>query len=281
MILYFASFVLCNLASKINIREFNKTQYDSFRDNLSKNNFLITLVVNSSETVQLYKKNFTDVCNDISTYVNKNVNISYSILIDNDIKNKAIFRVYLPGISEAEVNFNTNMSVSFNSNKILNKCLTLAINLRRLEKSQKSPEVARIKKELREIVKILKILKPDDPKREELLNDYSKLTDELMQYTSEKKQKIKKLKLQLQLHQNESSKSKKIEKKIKKIKKKMSHKKSKSELSQKKLQRIEEKKMINTLKKITDDSYSNTIKVEYKSAKKESLKSNSNKQNEL
>lgn len=224
MLLYFVSFVFCNITSKFNLPEFNKAQYHSFGDQIEKNHFLITLAANNnSEKFQSYKSFFIDICNDLSSYVNENVNISYSILIDHiadDNESYAILLIYLPGISEAELSIYPKMSIAFNSNKILNKCLTLAINLKRFEKSQKSPEITRIKKELREISKMLKTLPSDDLKRKELLNDYSSLTDELMQFTSKNKQKSKKLKLQLQLYTHRSSKANKIEKKIKKIKKK-------------------------------------------------------------
>ena len=120
MIYLLFSYVLCKHASQIKINEFNKTQYNSFRDHLGRNHFLITLTINNkSEKFPFYYDFFNNICHNISYYINENINFTYAILIDNAIKNDAVLLIYLPGMSETELDINTRMSALFNSNKIL------------------------------------------------------------------------------------------------------------------------------------------------------------------
>lgn len=253
---------LCASRPKIDFYEFNVTNYTTFRDNLQKNHFLITLSTNSRDRYDFYKSFFIDICRDIARYFGKEINVSYILLFDKDLKVNydAVFYVYLPGMSEKEVSIYPRFSVAFNSHRIISECLQQSVALRRLEKAQKSPEVARIKEELRQIAKLLRTKDFDDDTRTKYLNDYNSLTNELMQYIPENKQKERKLRLQLQIVPKESRKYKKLEKEIKKekeLREKYSNKKNKSEdeLSPEKIEKIKEKKIIMKLR-IADDNSS-------------------------
>lgn len=259
MLFVIIHFALCDPETKFNIYEFNKTQYNSFRDSIEKNKFLITLATNNSDRYNFYKDFFNDIIKDISCYINEHININYSILFypDLDVNYDATFIIYLPGMTEMETDIYPRLSVAFNTNKILKKCLDIAIKLRRLEKEQKSPEIARIKNELREIAKFLRNPRIEGSKREKLEKDYSALTDELMQYISEDKQNLKKLKFKLQTFRPGSKEYKKIENEIQKYVKneqKYAQKNDGVELSPKKLEKIAEKNMINSLKEASKES---------------------------
>ena len=126
--------------TKININEYGLEKYISFRDNLPKNNFLITLSLNNTNRYQFYKYFLIEIANDISNYVNNDINFSYILLLDSNPDNNfdAVFYVYLPGISEMEVSVYPRLSISYNTNKIIKSCLSQVISLRNLEKELKS-----------------------------------------------------------------------------------------------------------------------------------------------
>lgn len=262
MIFLLFSSIICAIKAKIDFHEFNLTNYGSFRDKLQKNHFLITLSTNNPDKYQFYKSFFIDICKDLAQYVHKNINFSYVLLLDPNLNVNfdATFYVYLPGISEKEVSIYPRLSVAFNTNKIINNCLQQAIDLRRLEKKQKSPEIARIKEELRQLARMIRSGRHPQSTQEKLLEDYNSLTDELMQYIPENKQKERKLRLQLQITSRNDRKYKRIQKEIQKekeIKAKYINK-DKHELSIHKLDKITEKEIIQTLRQASEDS---TLKV--------------------
>ena len=263
MIIFLFYAILGIAQKKIDFHEFNVGSYTSFRDNIEKNRFLITLCIKNSEKYQFYKNFFIDISKDISRYIKSNINVSYVFLLDPNLNNKfeATFYIYLPGISEMEVPIYPRLSVAFNTNKIVKGCLQQAIDLRRLEKEQKSPEIARIKEELRQIAKMLKKKSLDHSKQEKLMEDYKTLTEELMQYIPENKQKERRLRLQLQITSAKSSKYKKIEKEISKEKQIRENFKQNSphELSPHKLDKLNEKQIIQFLRDAVDKSSLNVI----------------------
>lgn len=262
MIFLLFSSIICAHEAKLDFHEFDLTDYGSFRDKLQKNHFLITLSTNNSDKYQFYKSFFMDICNDLSQYAQKDINFSYVLLLDPNlnVNYDAAFYIYLPGISEKEVSIYPRLSVAFNTNKIINNCLQQAIDLRRLEKKQKSPEIARIKEELRQIAKMIKSGRHPQASQEKLLEDYNSLSDELMQYIPENKQKERKLRLQLQITPRNDRKYKRIQKEIQKEKELRAKyiNKDQHDLSIHKIDKITEKEIIQALRQASEDS---TLKI--------------------
>lgn len=244
--------VLCSSSANLDFHEFNTDKYIAFRDSLPKNHFLVTLAINNTEKYQFYKNIFINICNDISKYVRNDINFSYILMIDPNLNNnfEALFYIYLPGVSEKEVSIYPKLSIAFNTNKIINKCLLQAISLRKIEKELKRPEITRITEELNQISKLMKAPIVNCT-FQNLINDYTSLTNELMQYIPENMQKEKLLLLQQQILPEKSYEYQKIEKEI--LKERENRDKYKLNLSMHKLEKIKQKYLIKVLKRASDD----------------------------
>lgn len=257
MNLLYALTVLTISQSNLDFHEFDVSQYILFRDKLPKNHFLVTLAINNTQKYQFYKNLFINISSDISKYINGNINFSYILLIDPDLNNnyEAAFYIYLPGVSEKEVSIYPRLSIAFNTNKIINNCLTQIITLRSIEKEQKTPEITRITEELSEIAKIMKAPIDNCSSQNILINDYSLLADELMQYIPKNMQKERRLLLQQQILSENSFEYQRLEFEIQKEREMRlkSMIKDGNGLSPHKVDKMKQKYLIQILKSASDD----------------------------
>lgn len=250
MCLIIIASLVFHTTSNIKILKFNKTEYESYINSFPKNNFLITLEISNLSEYQFYFNQFSDICKYISSYNAENINITFSILYNPEQKPKTkkdtSIYVYLPGMSEIEIKYDSQRSSVYNSKKILSSCLTLAKKLHKLEKIQKSQELNRIKNELHEIALKLKDIPLNEPRRKILIKDYTDLIDDLIKYIPKGKQNKKRLKLLLQIYPNGNSETKKLQKIIKESKEKMNQREK--ELSSQKNDEKQRKKIIKALR---------------------------------
>lgn len=259
--MFILSIFLCKSTTNLDFYEYDVPNYIAFRDLLPKNHFLVTLAINSTSKYQFYKKLFIEIGNEVSNYTKNEINFSFILMIDPYINSEyeAIFYVYLPGVSEKEVSIYPRLSIAFNANKIVNNCLSLIIALRKIDKEQKVPEIERITKELSEITKIIKTPIVNCT-YQNLMKDYSSLTNELMHYIPENLQKEKKLLLKQQMFDENSFEYRRIEKEILNERKINVISSDNNKISPHKIDKMNQKYLIKVLKDASDDLSFQVIK---------------------
>ncbi|OHT17094.1 hypothetical protein TRFO_41291 [Tritrichomonas foetus] len=161
-------------------------------------------------------------------------------------KKKPLTVVYLAGSTEKESTFFPGNPTYANVGIVIKNAYNMAVELKRFEKQLKLPEVARIKGEIRAIKELLDKTR-DEQKRRQLIEDYEKLSEQLVDLVPEDKKAIRKLKLEIKTVPTE--KRKEHQEKIEKLKKSLKkNKNDQNELTLKQIERKEEKKLIKELR---------------------------------